>query len=50
VDHANRKARAVMATLPDDVIEAICAIAPRRLKARGRWWIQEPLAVGKTIH
>jgi hypothetical protein len=45
---ANRKARAVMATLPDDVIEAICMIAPRRLKARGRWWLQEPQAA--TIH
>lgn len=43
---ANRKARAVMATLPDDVIEAICMIAPRRLKLRGRWWIEEAQTFG----
>jgi hypothetical protein len=43
---ANRKARAVMATLPDDVIEAICMIGPRRLQARGRCWVQLP----QTMH
>ena len=47
---ANRKARAVIATLHPDVLEAICMIGPRRLKQRGRWWVQEPQAAGTTRH